>query len=516
MMMDRYLSVEEMISIEKAADAAGHTYSKMMAFAGKSLAEAVLDEFGEVQSPTVLGLVGSGNNGGDTLVAMTLLADLGWECIGYLITDRTGDLLAAQFQEAGGKIIQFAEDQDLNRLRWLVPESDILLDGLLGTGIRLPLREPVSEILEAVGESLQYAEVRPKVVAVDCPSGVDCDEGRASELCLVADLTVCMAAVKQGLLKLPAYAYLGKLVVGEIGMPDDLPQLTKIQRYVLDQESVFQLIPERPLDGYKGTFGTVLIVAGSQNLPGAALLAGKSAFRIGAGWVNIAVVKTLQPALVAGFPEATWLPLPGDSDGLNADSARELHASIGKETAMLVGPGFGLASGAQEFMTELLARDLPPLVVDADGLKLLAGIDGWWRKLPEDSILTPHPGEMSILTGMDISSIQENRIEAAERSSKIWGHVVVLKGAFTVVAEPAGRTTVLPIATPALARAGTGDVLAGMITGFRAQGLPAFDAANAGVWLHAQAGLSAAQQLGSTAGVLAGDLIDQLPGLLPY
>jgi len=516
MVMERYVSVGEMISIERASDAMGHTYPKMMAFAGKSLAEEIMDMYGDFEAVSVLGLVGSGNNGGDALVALKLLLELGWDCCAYLTSDRGEDPLVFDFLKSGGTIHKLSEDVGLRQLRWLVVENDILLDGLLGTGIRLPLREPISEVLQIVGESLDQAEIKPKVVAVDCPSGIDCDTGRASELCLAADLTVCMAAVKQGLLKLPAYAYLGKLVVGDIGLPENLPELIEINRFVLDQDYALEVIPERPLDGHKGTFGTVLIVAGSRNLPGAALLAGKSAFRIGAGWVNIAVLDEIQPFLIGAFPEATWLALPGDATGLNGNSARELHRSIGKETAMLVGPGLGVDSGVQGFMTELLSKELIPLVVDADGLKLLSGIDEWWRKIPEESILTPHPGEMSILTGMEISEIQENRIEIAEHYAKKWGHVVVLKGAFTVVAEPGGMTAILPVASPALARAGTGDVLAGMITGLRAQGASPFDAAAAGVWLHAEAGLAAAQSLGSTAGVLAGDLIDQLPGLLPY
>ena len=515
-MMDRYLSVDEMISIEKASDSAGHSYPKMMAFAGKSLAEEVIKAYGEIEAATVLGLVGSGNNGGDTLVALKLLLDLGWDCSAYLTSGREEDHLTSDFIEAGGQIYKLSEDADFHQLRWLVLESDILLDGLLGTGIRLPLREPVSKVLKIVGESLDQAEINPKIVAVDCPSGVDCDSGNASELCLTADLTVCMAAVKQGLLKLPAYSYLGKLVVGDIGLNDDLPELIRITRFVLDEEFAFQVLPERPLDGHKGTFGTVLIVAGSKNLPGAALLAGKSAFRIGAGWVNIAVLDELQPYLVTGFPEATWLPLPGDEHGLSAKSANELHRSMSKETAMLVGPGLGVETGAQEFMAELLSQELIPLVVDADGLKLLSGIDDWWKKIPAESILTPHPGEMSILTSLSIADIQDSRVEIAEHFAKKWGQVVVLKGAFTVVAEPGGETAILPVASPALARAGTGDVLAGMITGLRAQGVSAFGSASAGVWLHAAAGLAAAESLGSTAGVLAGDLIDQLPGLLPY
>jgi NAD(P)H-hydrate epimerase len=156
------------------------------------------------------------------------------------------------------------------------------------------------------------------------------------------------------------------------------------------------------------------------------------------------------------------------------------------------------------------------MVVDADGLKLLAQIKDWDRRLPENSVLTPHPGEMSVLTGLSVDKIQEDRLGSAEKFAKKWGHIVVLKGAFTVIAAPDGRTAVLPVASPALARAGTGDVLAGLIVGLRAQGMGAFEAAVAGAWLHAQAGLAAAEILGSTAGVLAGDLLDEIPDLMPY
>jgi NAD(P)H-hydrate epimerase len=514
--MDRYLSVAEMISIEKAADAMGHTYAKMMAFAGKSLAEAILNFYGHLEKPPVLGLVGSGNNGGDALVALKLLLDIGWECTAYLTSDRVGDELLVNFVEAGGKVSQISDDEHYHQLRGLVIDCDLLVDGLLGTGIRLPLRAPISEVLEIVGDSLDQSDPRPKIVAVDCPSGIDCDHGNAGKECLHADLTVCMAAVKQGLLKLPAYAYLGHLIVGNIGLPEDLPELKSVNRYVLDQEYVNSVLPERTLDSYKGTFGTVLVIAGSKNLPGAALLAGKAAFRSGAGWVNMAVLENLQPHLIGAFPEATWLPLRGNSYGFILENAQEILDSLSKETAILLGPGLGMGVGVQEFLGELISENLPPLIIDADGLKILSDLEEWWKKIPEKSILTPHPGEMSALTGLSSKEIQDNRIAVTEQYARLWGHIVVLKGAFTVVTDPDGKTVILPVATAALARAGAGDVLAGLISGLRAQGIPAFDSAAAGVWLHAQAGLAAAEVQGSTAGVLAGDLIDMLPGLLPF
>jgi NAD(P)H-hydrate epimerase len=204
---------------------------------------------------------------------------------------------------------------------------------------------------------------------------------------------------------------------------------------------------------------------------------------------------------------------------------------------LLVGPGLGLEDTTKGFMAGLLSGDfttggsmglisqqindnkkvessLPPTVVDADGLKLLAQIEGWPNLLPSPAVLTPHPGEMAILTGESKESIQENRIEIAERYSKEWGHVVVLKGAFTLIASPDGQTALIPVATPALARAGTGDVLAGMIAGLLAQGLDPYTSAYAGAWLHANTGLSLAERLGSTMSTMAGDLLDEIPRVL--
>lgn len=514
--MIKYVSVQEMIAIEKEADRAGHTYARMMAFAGRSLAEQIIIAYSHLGFPKILGLIGTGNNGGDGLVAMAHLLELGWLCEAYLIKPRDHDPLLEAFIQAGGEVYLLDEDPDYEGLRQLVLDCEILLDGILGTGIKLPLRAPVPEVLVVVNSAIDRMIPGPDVVAVDCPSGVDCDTGEADSNCIPADMTVCMAAVKQGLLSLPAFGLLGELVVGDIGLPDNLPGLLALRREVIGEWLVESVIPPRPLDGHKGTFGKALVIAGSKNFSGAVLLAGKAAFRIGAGWVTLCIPSGLHPALVSAFLEATWLPVAGNPWMFDRSVADEVQGSLDRVSAILIGPGFGVSVETQEFLDELISPELPPLVIDADGLKLLANQKNWWEKLPVNSILTPHPGEMSILTGLHVNDIQASRVEIAEKFAAEWGHVVVLKGAFTVVADPGGRSAVLPVATPALGRAGTGDVLAGMICGLRAQGLSPFDAACAGVWLHAQAALQAMEEKGSAAGVLAGDLIETLPSLLPY
>ena len=535
----KLVTVAEMKAIEKEADAGGLSYEDMMKNAGRGLAEIVLGLGLDEPAPVVLGLVGPGNNGGDTLVALTQLAGEGWKAQAYLV-ERKPDALVKALEAAGGEIVPASSEKKHKTLAPFLENAHILLDGLLGTGIRLPLEEEIASMLAATGAALEKMDEQPLVVAVDCPSGVDCDTGEASAESLAADLTVTMAAVKQGLLKLPAFELVGDLEVVDIGLPDDLPALAKLQTEVAVEESVAALLPARPVDAHKRTFGTALIAAGSVNYTGAALLAGQAAYRVGAGLVTLAVPAPLHAALSGHFPEATWVLLPHEVGVISGNAADVLAKSFGGASALLIGPGLGLEDATAEFIENLLggkagpkrsgaqmgfvpgrgespaerSSALPPLVLDADGLKLLAKIPDWHKFLPAPAVLTPHPGEMATLTGLSKADIQGDRQAVARRFAQSWGHVVVLKGAFTAVAAPDGRLTVIPVATSALARAGTGDVLAGLVVGLRAQGLAAYEAAVAAAWIHAQAGLYAADDLGTPASVLAGDVLNSIADVI--
>ena len=539
--MIKYVSVDEMVAIEKEADASGLTYPLMMENAGRGVAQEVHASYSHFRGEGVLGLVGSGNNGGDTLVALALLAELGWQANAYIVRPRPeDDPLMAHLREVGGSIDVGEHDRDFQRLADLLHAHPVVLDGVLGTGVRLPLKKEVAKALDAVRRIV--ADMKDiHIVAVDCPSGVDCDTGEAASECIPAELTVSMAAAKRGLLKFPAYSLVGELRFVGIGLGEgrSYPKTwDKISRFVVDRSWVGDVLPDRPLDAHKGTFGTVLVVAGSFNYTGAALLAGQAAYRSGAGLVTLAVVQPLHAALAGQFPEATWLLLPEEEGAIAEHAAEVVRGNLERVTGLLVGPGFGLQETTRKFIARLLVGSakpakgtigfvtaspktpqgdvagLPPLVFDADGLKLLSRLPEWPSQLPSMTVLTPHPGEMSVLTGLDTQEIQANRVEIAEKYAKTWGHVLVLKGAFSVVAAPDGKTAIIPVASPALARAGTGDVLAGLIVGLRAQGIDAFSAAAAGAWIHAQAGLKAARVLGSTASVLAGDVLGAVPEIM--
>ncbi|HTX91894.1 MAG TPA: NAD(P)H-hydrate dehydratase [Anaerolineales bacterium] len=539
----KLVTIPQMRSIEQEADGSGLSYEKMMENAGYNLSREVLklayaqDDEEEIQ---VIGLVGPGNNGGDTLMALTRLAEKGWTARAYLIHRKPGnDPLVKRLEEADGEVYLAEKDADSQQLQSFIEAADVLLDGVLGTGFKLPLKDDIGAALAAVQGIIAGMEWPPYIVAVDCPSGVDCDSGEAAAQTIPADATVTMAAVKQGLLKLPAYDLAGELRVVEIGRLDDLKSWQAIKNEVADADLIASLLPPRLTDAHKGTFGTALIAAGSVNYTGAALLAGKAAYRIGAGLVTLAIPTLLHSALAGQFPEATWVLLPHEMGVIASGAADVLLKNLERATALLIGPGMGLEDTSKEFIANLLgsastrqahgrmgfvksqgdepdqkSASLPPMVVDADGLKLLAKLPDWPKLLPAPAILTPHPGEMAVLTGLETEAIQKDRLNIAGKYAREWGHVVVLKGAFTVVAAPDGRTTTIPLATPALARAGTGDVLAGLIAGLRAQGVDAYDTARSAAWIHAQAGLTAAESVGSLASVLAGDVLSAVAYVL--
>ncbi|MDX1437814.1 MAG: NAD(P)H-hydrate dehydratase [Anaerolineales bacterium] len=489
-MQVKLVSVAEMIAIERASDAAGHTYADMMEHAGTGLAETVADLDIQAGTPSALGLVGTGNNGGDTIVALAHLAEeYGWRVTAYLMKPRPQDPLVDRLVHAGGTIVGPEEPGTYGNLEKLIPAHDVLLDGLLGTGIRLPLRESAAGLLAACRAVLADLDEPPLVIAVDCPSGVDCDSGDAAEEALAADVTVTMAAVKQGLLKVPAIGLVGELLLVGIGLPEGLEAWQAVRREVVHVEKVASLLPERPLDGHKGTFGTVLVIGGSAGYTGAPLLSGKAAYRAGAGLVTLAVPSPLHAALAGSFPEATWQLLEHEGGFVSAGAADQLSADSVRVSAYALGPGIGLQESCLAFVRDFLAdlKEDSPLVVDADGLRLLASLEDWPRKLPLQAILTPHPGEMAALTGMSTAEIQADRIEVAEKYAAEWAHIGGLKGAGPVIESPGGHTRVLPVASPALAKAGSGDVLTGVIAGLLAQGVAPFDAALVGCWIHAHA-----------------------------
>jgi len=359
---------------------------------------------------------------------------------------------------------------------------------------------------------------RPTIVAVDCPSGLNCDTGALDPAALSADFTITFGFPKWGHFQHPGAAACGLLAVVDIGIPDEFSQ--ELLAEFVEWRQVGLWLPKRPANAHKGTFGRALIVAGSLNYTGAAHLCSLAAMRAGAGLATLAVPAPLQVILAGALPEITWLPLPGAEGTHTAAGLPRLLGAASSYDALLVGPGLTTGDDAHAFVAGLfgpggLDREIwqGRVVVDADALNILATEADWPARLPPLSILTPHPGEMARLIGSTADAVNAARIETAQRYAKLWGHIVVLKGAHTVIAEPSGRVAVLPFALPIFATAGSGDVLAGAIVAMLAQGTPAYEAAICGAYLHGQAGLVTHRTLGG-AGAVARDFIERFPEAL--
>ena len=537
----KIVTVAEMKAIEAAGDQAGLSYAMMMDSAGQAVAEHILARVSDLAEQKVVVLCGSGNNGGDGLVAAHRLAEAGASVSIYALKplDET-DAKVQRLRERGLLVVDAENDQRWRVLKNLMGGVTVLVDAVFGTGARLPITGRPADLFKQVVKLLEERAGEPPLrVAIDCPSGLDCDTGALDPNALPADVTVTFAAAKRGQFTFPGAEAVGELVVADIGLANlALPAMESVQLTLATDEMVRALLPARPRNAHKGTFGRVLVAAGSVNYTGAAYLSASAAYRVGAGLVTLAVVPPVYGILAGHLPEATWLMLPQEQGVIAGAAADLLRANYAHTQALLLGPGLGLEPVTADFVRRWLSADegvgqrrgqfgfalasaalisslddkpkMPPTVVDADGLKLLARVDGWAHLLPRQTVLTPHPGEMAVITGLDKNAIEADRIGTARKYAAEWGLVVVLKGAFTIVAAPDGRTVLQPFATAALARAGTGDVLAGAIAGLMAQGLPAFEAAVAGAYLHGQAGVLAAQALGTTASVLASDIVEGL------
>lgn len=526
----KLVTTEEMRRAEQAAVDAGDTWESLMERAGLAVAREVLARVRR-KGRRVLLLVGPGNNGGDALVAGRHLVEAGYKVVAYL-WNRGGspaDRLVEALKEGGGEFVQADADTGLETLRRELRRADVVVDGLLGMGLTRPIEGLLRDIVEEVNRTSG-----PLVVAVDLPTGVHADTGQIMGTAVRAAVTVTMGWAKRGLYQFPGAGYVGEVVVAEIGIPEEY--LGDVQVELMDVERLRPALPIRRRDAHKGTFGRVLVVAGSLHYTGAPYLAAMAAYRVGAGLVTLAPPRTIYPILAARALETTFLPLPeGEVGAIGEGAIKVLGEAIGRYQAFVLGCGLGQEEGTVTFVRRLLRvrerlqpgigflprleveefeGELPLMVLDADGLNALAGVPEWWKNLPPGrAVLTPHPGEMARLLGASQEEVLASRIAVAQRAATTWKQVVVFKGANTVVAHPEGRVVVNPVACPALATAGTGDVLAGAIGGFLAQGVAPFEAALLGVYLHSLAGKIVEEEVGPAGGV-ASQVLEALPQAL--
>ncbi|MNK55718.1 Bifunctional NAD(P)H-hydrate repair enzyme Nnr [compost metagenome] len=420
--------------------------------------------------PRIAILAGWGNNGGDGIAAARLLKGWGYDPVVSLLEGPMTPACAQQVAWArrwGVRVEAFGDR---------LPPADVYLDAIFGFGLNRP---PQGKALRAIA---LLNETAAPVIAVDLPSGLDGSTGLAPGDVVHARHTVALGVLKTGLVTDPALAILGELWLGDLGFPSTLT--TALPGDVIRAEPW----AARPLTAHKGKAGFVLVVGGSRSMSGAPLMASLAAARIGAGLVYAAVPAGIRDVVAAGIPEAVVLPLPEDDDGGLSEAAWEtLLPLLDRCHAGILGPGLGPNQGAMHVAGRLYREWKRPLVVDADALRAVSSPPNGPR------ILTPHPGEMSRMMGVSAAEIQADRLRWAREAAERWGSHVVLKGARTVVAEPGGRYGVNVGGHPVMATAGSGDVLAGLIGGLLAQGLPSREAARQGVRLHASLGEAGAR-----------------------
>ena len=469
----------------------------LMERAALAVRDVVIDRFPDARR--ILAVCGSGNNGGDGYAAARLLN----------LAGRTADVLfVGKHDHRTAQTVLQAEIFLGYGGRELPDESslkgyDLILAALFGIGLQREVIGRYADVISAMNR------VDTPVVAIDIPSGVSADTGQIMGCAVRADLTVTMQYAKLGQMLYPGAYCSGEVLVRDVGITDERVNWENDPVYALEKDDLRDLLPKRPPDANKGTFGKLLLIAGSKNMAGAACLAGGAALQSGAGLVKILSDEANRVILQTRLPEALFTPWPEDGN---------LTPYLEWADAVAIGPGLGQTSQSRSMLQSVLSFRKGPMVIDADALNLLSGDPTLAGELPPGSILTPHPGEMSRLSGLfreqarSVSETAADPVGIAQDCCRAFGCITVLKGARTVISD--GEQTFLNLyGNEGMAAGGSGDVLTGIIGGFLAQGTDPVCAAQAGVLLHALSGDAAAGSLGKRA-MKAGDLVSFLPDVL--
>lgn len=480
----------------------------LMDNAAQAVAEAVHEALTALEGERVVIFCGGGNNGGDGLGAARWLQSYGVSVrafvVGAALDAVQGDAAVelAMFTKAGGRVEALSTEDDWVLAELAASKADVLVDALLGTGFHGELEGDVLRACELLNKSENY------ILAVDIPTGVNADNGAVCEQAVRADHTVTMALVKTGLLLYPGREYCGDIELADISMPVKLVEEYQSDKYRLTDEIVRELLPLRKANAHKGDAGRVVICAGSPGYTGAAALASDAAVKAGAGLVSLYTPLSSRDVLAIKLTEVMVHGLLERMPGiLGGGAASDVASSAEAADVLAIGPGLGTSESTQEAVRTILQKITTPVVIDADALTALAGHTEILAAMQAQKVLTPHPGEMARLTGLEIAEIEADRINVAKKYAEEWQAIVVLKGAPTVIGCPNGTVYVNSTGNSSLATGGSGDVLTGIIAGLAAQEISLQEAAICGVYLH---GL-AAELTGIDIGLAAGELAALLP-----
>lgn len=458
----------------------------------------------------VLVVTGRGNNGGDGFVVCRHLHNGGYDVTLVTLGAEEGikDDAFVNFnilRKMGLKRHNISQLSQADALKEMIRTSEIVVDAIFGTG----LENDVSPLAERVIGDINA--LSKMTLSIDLPSGICGDNGQVKKIAVYADVTVCLHAPKCGNILYPGAEYNGELIVKPIGIPNEANQSLTVTYGIITEQDVVDRIPYRHKQMHKGSFGKAGVIAGSLGLAGAAILTSKSALRSGLGLLKLFIPESINILLKMAIPEAITLPLHEMRKGvIGINQIPVIIEAASKCDAVAIGPGCGDTPELAETLRQLIDALHSPLVIDADGLNVLARDLTVLKNKKGPIIITPHIGEMSRLTHKTVESILVDPIFTARDFAKEWGVITVLKGARTVIATPSGQIYINVTGNSGMATAGSGDVLTGIITGLLTQGLSPEDAAIAGVFIHGFSGDKVASEIGEH-GLLAGDLVDQLP-----
>ncbi len=482
----------------------------LMENAGRAIVSFLQDNFEDLQHKAITILAGAGNNGGDGLVAARYLHYMGIPVKVFLLAERELSPSTQQnydiLSHLPVKLYLLDTENSMHLFKVTVNYSDILIDALLGTGTSRDVTGKTEQVIEIVNRRSCVK------VAVDVPSGLNSDTGEVWGQCVKADYTVALAQPKCGHYLNKGLKYCGNVVVKEIGIPQEVYQSLSLNCQMIDASCLQYMSESRSRASHKGTYGHMLAIGGSMGMSGAITLASQAALRSGVGLVSCAVPSAIQMHVAVNVPEAMVEPLEGTAK-FDESAVDDLTALLEGKQAIVVGPGMRTGEVTGMMLLQILQSCSCGVVADADALN---SAEYWLDEAAKSAcqvILTPHPGEMARLTGFSAEYIQSHRLEVAQDFAEEHHVWLVLKGANTVIATPDGQLYMNITDSPALAVAGSGDVLSGIIGAFLAQGMSPEAACCAAVYMHGRAGQLVAERIGEVSSK-AGDIVAMLPEVL--
>lgn len=480
----------------------------LMENAGKASAAGAEALAGELKTRDIAVICGKGKNGGDGFVCARYLEKAGFNVKTFLV-GRKRDVKgsARKALDASAKTIPLSEisSSNISKLKTEISSAGLLVDALLGTGAKGPLKSPVSDVIELISGSGKPA------LSIDIPSGLDGNTGLAPSASVKAAATVAMGFYKPGLLLNMGPECAGRVTVADIGIPDEILNKTKPEAVIISREDAAGLLPARPENAHKGSMGRVFILGGSIGYSGAAILAAEAAVRSGCGLVYLGAPRTLNPILEARLIEAITKPLPETESvtvGIEAEGA--ITEIMESADSMALGPGLGQHPETSALIKKIILTSKKPMVIDADAVNSLKGDASILGSRQSPAVLTPHPGELAGLLGKTVGEIMLDPLRILKALAAKYDIIVVMKQARTIIAAPDGSVFVNTTGNPGMATGGSGDVLTGMLASFMARGLEPLEAAKLGVFLHGEAGDDAASRLTREC-MKAGDITDSLP-----